>query len=110
MTAALHVVDKEFDLSHDLGEAADEARLERLEDANRAEIAACRDAKARTIRQAVTDCAAIDAQIDALISRKEAIRRAEASRVAVLERRIRGAEAYLTATAEAPVEIKEAAE
>ncbi len=108
MKPAFQIVDDEFSL--ELEEAAGEVRLERLEDANRAEIAACRDAKARTVRQAVTDCAAIDAQIDALISRKEAIRRAEASRVAVLERRIRGAEAYLTATAEAPVEMKDAAE
>ena len=108
MKPAFQIVDDEFSL--DIEEAAGEARLERLEDANRAEIAACRDAKARTIRQAVTDCAAIDAQIDALISRKEAIRRAEASRVAVLDKRIRGAEAYLVAIADAPVEIKEAAE
>jgi len=108
MKPAFQIVDDEFSL--ELEEAAGEVRLERLEDANRAEIAACRDAKARTVRQAVTDCAAIDAQIDALISRKEAIRRAEASRVAVLDKRIRGAEAYLVAIADAPVEIKEAAE
>lgn len=108
MKPAFQIVDGE--LSLDLEEAAGQARLERLEDANRAEIAACRDAKACTIRQAVTDCAAIDAQIDALISRKEAIRRAEASRVAVLDKRIRGAEAYLVAIADAPVEVLEAAE
>jgi len=110
MTAALHVVDKEFDLSLGLAEAADEARLERLEDANRAEIAACRSAKARTIRKSIADCTDLDAQIAALESRKASIKRTAAAKVSVFERRIRGAEAYLAAIAEAPVEMKEAAE
>lgn len=110
MKTALHLVEDEFDLSGELAEASDEAQFERLEDANRAEIAACRSAMARTIRKSIADCTDIDAQIAALESRKASIKRTAAARVSVFERRIRGAEAYLAAIAEAPAEMKEAAE